>query len=688
MVKNLLPYKCVVLLSDDIYSGTFSKSWFRRFGPYITFIVLNVDEYEDLLSPSDETKSALTTAKNEGCQMYIILVSNGLQVARLLRFGDRYRVINTRAKFIISYDNRLFDKSLFYIWKRIINVIFIRRYGGERSGQSIPWFEITTVPFPSQITSVLVPRRLDIWTKSKFRKGVDLFRDKTSDLRNQTLKVAAFSHIPGTTKNLQTNTVRAVLGNFSGAEVEILQTVSAAMNFRCEMYEPVNANAQMWGGKQASGKYTGLIGEMVGTSADIALGDLYYTPYFLELMDLSVPYNTECLTFLTPESLTDNSWKTLILPFKPSMWAAVIVCLLISGGVFYALARFHETISRIKEKTKNVDPLSKKRKIITLSMCPDLEKLDPNVKYTLMKEKYNPPKPEGEAVGLYQFSRPFNSMLYTYSMLLLVSLPKLPTGWSLRMLTGWYWLYSLLLVVAYRASMTAILASPTPRVTINTLQELINSRLKCGGWGEVNREFFKMSLDPSTKLIGENFEVVNDSNEAVDKVAQGVFAFYENSYFLKEALVKRQLRFQMSRVSSASNQSQEMKDIAKEDRNLHIMTDCVIKMPISIGLQKNSPIKPRVDKYIRRVLEAGLIKKWLDDVMSPILNAEVQRTPEESKAIMSMKKLFGALVALSIGYFISVAALVAEIIHFNYHVKKDPNYNKYSRSIQYVKKAE
>ncbi|KAK5644444.1 hypothetical protein RI129_005744 [Pyrocoelia pectoralis] len=64
---------------------------------------------------------------------------------------------------------------------------------------------------------------------------------------------------------------------------------------------------------------------MVKDRADIALGDLQYTPYFLQLMDLSVPYNTECLTFLTPESLTNNSWKTLILPFKLQLWLAILL---------------------------------------------------------------------------------------------------------------------------------------------------------------------------------------------------------------------------------------------------------------------------------------------------------------------------------------------------------------------------
>lgn len=52
--------------------------------------------------------------------------------------------------------------------------------------------------------------------------------------------------------------------------------------------------------------------------------------------------------------------------------------------------------------------------------------------------------------------------------------------------------------------------------------------------------------------------------------------------------------------------------------NLHIMSDCVISMPISIGLEKNSPLKPRIDEFIQRVVEAGLIHKWLGDVMDEV----------------------------------------------------------------------
>lgn len=130
------------------------------------------------------------------------------------------------------YDDRLFESNLLYLWKRIVNVIFLREYSGTKSRsnsdkKTIPWFEITTVPFPSPIIDVYTPRRLDIWRQSKFRTGVNLFQDKTSDLRNQTLKIVTFEHIPAATKITipEFKTVRAIIGSgdvgFSGLEVEV-----------------------------------------------------------------------------------------------------------------------------------------------------------------------------------------------------------------------------------------------------------------------------------------------------------------------------------------------------------------------------------------------------------------------------------------------------------------------------------
>lgn len=127
------------------------------------------------------------------------------------------------------------------------------------------------------------------------------------------------------------------------------------------------------------------------------------------------------------------------------------------------------------------------------------------------------------------------------------------------------------------------------RVTIDTIEELTASKLTYGGWGELNIEFFRASTDPVFTMIAENFVMVNDSEEAVDRVAEASFAFYENTYYLKEALVKRQQRFAASSQDnipanrtdfhSANN---TVKSVS-EDRSLHIMRDCIINMPVALG---------------------------------------------------------------------------------------------------------
>ena len=264
-------------------------------------------------------------------------------------------------------------------------------------------------------------------------------------------------------------------------------------------------------------------------------------------------------------------------------------------------------------------------------------------------------------------------------MLLVVSLPKLPTGWSIRLLTGWYWLYCILLVVSYRASMTAILANPAPRVTIDTLKELGDSKIACGGWGEQTKVFFEQSLDETGQDIAKKFVEVHDPEEAARNVAKGVFAYYDSSDYLKYLSVKRRndMNFNNSTLNGTFIYD-------SSERNLHIMTDCVVNIPISIGFHKNSPLKPLADVYIRRIVEVGLVEKWLNDAMYRIRSMDT--TEEEGKALINLKKLYCAFIALAIGYTISLFCLIGEWLHWHYIVMKDPNFDKYALDMYYKNK--
>lgn len=288
---------------------------------------------------------------------------------------------------------------------------------------------------------------------------------------------------------------------------------------------------------------------------------------------------------------------------------------------------------------------------------------------------------DAKPVGLYLFGEITNSILYTYGMLLVVSLPRLPTGWSIRLLTGWYWLYCILLVVSYRASMTAILANPEPRVTIDTLKELVKSKIACGGWGLQTKKFFEGSLDEMGQKIAERFENVDNPEKAAEKIAKGVFAYYDCSDFLKYLSVKRKIDM---KLNNSSTRDVDEFNAKKGERNLHIMSDCVVNIPISIGFHKNTPLKPLADVYIRRIIEVGLVEKWLNDAMYKI--RAMDTTEQEVKALINLKKLYCAFVALAIGYLLSFLCLLGEYIHWNFIVKRDPSFDKYAVDIYYLNK--
>ncbi|CAD6221770.1 GSCOCT00011636001.3-RA-CDS [Cotesia congregata] len=629
----------------------------------LTYYSVFVRENEEFSPPQLTIQDILRNSKNSGCNGYVILITNGLQTMDLLQYAERERLLNIQGFFLMIHDSRLFYSNMKYLWNRIINVIFIRRHSliRSQSGKNInyDWFNLETIQYPIPGQYFLRTYYVDTWYKGRFRYGKNHFANKVLDLSKKKLRVAIFEHIPAVTtnsrifyKNYEKHNNKSV-----GIEFEIMKIIANKMNFKPIFFRPENIEITKWGTSNNNGSYDGLFGEAVEAKATFFLGDLHYTLRHYEILDLSSPYNTECLTFLTPESFTDNSWKLLINPFTLYTWTTIIFILLLVASIFRGFTIFYQ--KQILSHEKSNEPSS--LKIISMIKVQEINEI-----YT--KKIY----------GLSPFTGMQNCLLYTYSMLLQVSLPRLPEVWALRVFIGWWWLYTILITVTYRASLTATLANPIARITINTIADLAKSSLPVGGWDENYKDVFSSESDALLNKIGKNFELVNDEDEAISRVAKGAFAYYDNIYVLKEARAKRQLLESMQKNEALKNNKNLI-----ADRDLHIMEECIIHMPISIGMIKNSPLKPQVDRIINRIVESGLVNKWLSDVMEWSQIIEIKSESNGPKALIDIRKLYGIFVALIIGYFLSFITMIAENLYWRFVTAKDPKYDKYRMDIFY-----
>ncbi|XP_023290398.1 ionotropic receptor 21a-like isoform X2 [Orussus abietinus] len=625
----------MVFVLDSYYSKSMGDAWMKEIYLLPLYVVV-IRDNEDFFPPKTRLQKILNESKKAGCNAYVILVANGLQVSRLLQFAEG---------------------------------------SGEQPVKER--LDLNVLHYPAHGRKTLPTTHIDTWHHGKFRYGRNHFPDKTRDLRGKLLRVAVFEHVPAVTKQArqffqgENNNIQETPNSSEalGIEFEILRVIAKVMNFKASLYTPPNVDKERWGSPGPNDTYTGLLGEAVASRAAFFLGDLHYTLRHYRLLDLSLPYNTECLTFLTPESLMDNSWKLLIAPFKLYTWIAVILTLLSGGIIFHLFSLSYERYIIHFKRMKT-------------SLEKNLENFEVPKSAKTGKQSIKSPASfiSDDKKGLYLFTELQNSILYTYSMLLLVSLPRLPNAWALRVFIGWWWLYSILVVVSYRASMTAVLANSVDRITIDTIVQLAKSPIAVGGWGEDKKELFLTSNDVYAQKVGSKFELVTDEEEALSRVANGTFGYYENIYHLKQARTKRQiLNDEQKKNASSRNEAHHL------DRILHIMQECVVHMPISVGLDKHSPLKPRVDKLIQRMVETGLIQKWLNEVLQSSKTEETQEGTETQKMLVDLQNLYIGFVILAVGYFFSLFALISELLHWKYIVQKNPTFDKYYLDVFYKK---
>lgn len=78
------------------------------------------------------------------------------------------------------------------------------------------------------------------------------------------------------------------------------------------------------------------------------------------------------------------------------------------------------------------------------------------------------------------------------------------------------------------------------------------------------------------------------------------------------------------------------------------------------------------------MFQVGLIEKWLSNVIQNYRKLQ-KKEESQTKALMSLSKMIGAIVALGIGYTLSFLTLVVELVHWHYFIIRKVGYDKYGR---------
>jgi len=318
---------------------------------------------------------------------------------------------------------------------------------------------------------------IEFWGDKTGEKDVGQvwFYDKTTDMKNVTLRIIVVEHPPGVIKYTGTNgqvclkemssSLKFTLLNprppsfqieYAGTEIQMVKSLSKIMKFS---YEFQDADPETkWGGQVTPGNtsgpgrrdFYGAVSRLIYGEADIGIGSFFILKHYLNHIDMSIPFEVACTSLLTPNPVPRPRYLALVLPFRGQLWLLVMA---ISGGVgplilyFFASRRLHHAEHAVFRSKQHV-------------------------------------------------------FLTSFRIMSQVALHLWPKFWPIRLFIGWYWLFWFCVTSGYRAAMVSFLTIPLYEQPIDNTRDLVEANLQIGGWGtELQRIFLQhLQVNPDKEI--------------------------------------------------------------------------------------------------------------------------------------------------------------------------------------------
>ena len=256
----------------------------------------------------------------------------------------------------------------------------------------------------------------------------------------------------------------------SGFEVQLLYAVAEKLDFNINFRHQLN---DTWGIiDDASGEWTGMIGDVYQDEADFAFSVITVNEFRKYVVDFSATVDTDCLRFVVPQAPIKPKWMILTLPFTWKVWIGTVVTILIVTVVLYTTAilsdKFFLEVSCFRDFT-------------------------------------------------------FAIMSIT-SAIFQVSMTKDSRRSSTRILLAAFWIFTVILTIGYRAMLVSLLNIPLFYTPINTLEDLASSDLtpNMANYGGAWTQFFNSTEDPVYMEIWKRMQYIDidDVPEAIERVKE------------------------------------------------------------------------------------------------------------------------------------------------------------------------
>nr|ARO76465.1 ionotropic receptor 2 [Conogethes punctiferalis] len=381
-------------------------------------------------------------------------------------------------------------------------------------------------------------------------------------------------------------------------EMMLINEMLATINYEPK-YEILNA----YRGEREITEWNGAIRELVSRRGNILLGGIFPDNDVHEDFECSTSYLGDSYTWVVPRAYPLPRGLSLILIFARNVWVVVVIVFFICAFVWRILGQ----LSRDTIRNKTIFHCFLSTWICTLGFC--------------------------------TYLRPKNE--------------------TLRVFFVFFNLYCIMCLTAYQTKLIDVLRNPSFEHQIETVEELVSSDLKFGGFEELH-DLFHNSSDPFDYQLGEKWVDVEDISQAMIDVA-----IHRNFSLLCSRLELAHISAKMPELSDGFG---NYKYYAFEMNEFSV--------PMEIVSMKGFPFMKEFSKILANIKQLGSNAKVrrLFSAWNMRRRAKLLRTSNMQAAdvvALSLRHLQGGFLVLLFGYVIGTLAFIGEIIvNSNYVHKK------------------